>query len=132
MNNPFFVDLNNGLKKVVEAKGDRLVTLDSQFTSLKQKNDISDLLQQKPAAIFINPVKWEGIKGTLIEAKLKKVPVIIVEAPVSGPDLLQRWGSQPPYGATNGTKSYGDIVRYQGSSDENYLPLMPPGWVWTP
>jgi ribose transport system substrate-binding protein len=88
MNNPFFVDLNNGLKKVIEAKGDRLVTLDAQFNSLKQKNDVADLLQQQPAAIFINPVNWEGIKGTLIEAKRRKVPVIIVDAPVSDPDLV--------------------------------------------
>ena len=50
----------------------------------------------------------------------------------AGPDLLQKWGSQPPYDATNGTKSYGDIVRFQGHSDDNYLPLMPPGWVWRP
>src|SRR5262245_15395290 len=33
MNNPFFVDLNEGLKKVVETHGDRLVTLDAQFNS---------------------------------------------------------------------------------------------------
>ena len=45
MNNPFFVDLNDGLKKVIETHGDRLVTLDAQFNSLKQKNDISDLIQ---------------------------------------------------------------------------------------
>ena len=88
MNNPFFVDLNKGLKAVIEAKGDRLVTLDAQFNSLKQKNDVADLLQQQPAAIFINPVNWEGIKGTLIEAKRKNVPVIIVDAPVSDPDLV--------------------------------------------
>src|SRR6187549_821211 len=42
MNNPFFVDLNSGIKKVVEAHGDRLVTLDGQHNSLKQKNDLSD------------------------------------------------------------------------------------------
>jgi ribose transport system substrate-binding protein len=88
MNNPFFVDLNKGLKKVIEANGDRLVTLDAQFNSLKQKNDVADLLQQQPAAVFINPVNWEGIKGTLLEAKRKKVPVIIVDAPVSDPDLV--------------------------------------------
>jgi ribose transport system substrate-binding protein len=87
MNNPFFIDLNEGLKKVIEAHGDRLVTLDAQFNSLKQKNDISDLLQQQPAAIFINPVNWEGIKGSLIEAKRKHVPAIIVDAPVSDPEL---------------------------------------------
>ena len=73
---------------MVEAHGDRLVTLDAQFNSLKQKNDISDLLQQQPAAIFINPVNWEGVRGSLIEAKRKDVPVIIVDAPVSDPELV--------------------------------------------
>ena len=88
MNNPFFVDLNNGLKKSIEAHGDRLVTLDAQFNSLKQKNDVADLIQQQPAAIFINPVNWEGVKGSLIEAKRKNIPVIVVDAPVSDPDLV--------------------------------------------
>lgn len=88
MNNPFFVDLNRGLKQVIEGRGDRLVTLDAQFNSLKQKNDIADLLQQKPAALFINPVNWEGVKGSLIEARRQGVPAIIVDAPVSDPDLV--------------------------------------------
>ena len=88
MNNPFFLDLEQGLKGVIEAHGDRLVTLDAQFNSLKQKNDISDLLQQQPAALFINPVNWEGVRGSLIEAKRKNVPVIIVDAPVNDPDLV--------------------------------------------
>jgi ribose transport system substrate-binding protein len=88
MNNPFFIDLEQGLKSVVEAHGDRLVTLDGQFNSLKQKNDISDVLQQEPTAFFISPVNWEGVRGSLIEARRKKVPVIIVDAPVSDPDLV--------------------------------------------
>jgi hypothetical protein len=33
-------------------------------------------------------VNWEGIKGTLVEAKRKKVPVIIVDVPVSDPELV--------------------------------------------
>src|SRR5678810_460116 len=60
MNNPFFVDLEAGLKKVIEAHGDRLVTLDAQFNSLKQLNDVSDLVLQGASVIFINPVNWEG------------------------------------------------------------------------
>lgn len=36
MNNPFFVDLNEGIKQVVEARGDRLVTLDAQWDNHKQ------------------------------------------------------------------------------------------------
>jgi ribose transport system substrate-binding protein len=88
MNNPFFVDLNEGLRRVIASHGDRLVTLDAQFNSLKQKNDISDLLQQRPAAIFVNPVNWEGIRGSLAEAKRKNVPVIVVDAPVSDPEMV--------------------------------------------
>lgn len=88
MNNPFFVELNEGIKGVVESHGDRLVTLDAQFNSLKQKGDVADVLQQKPAAVFLNPVNWEGVKGTLLEAKRQNVPIIVVDAPVSDPDLV--------------------------------------------
>jgi len=88
MNNPFFVDLNAGIKQVVEAHGDRLVTLDAQWNSLKQRNDISDLILQNAAGIFINPVNWEGIKGSLLQAKDKGVPCIVVDAPVKDLDLV--------------------------------------------
>jgi len=88
MNNPFFVELNAGLKQVVEAHGDRLVTLDAQWNSLKQRNDISDLILQNAAGIFINPVNWEGIKGSLLQAKDKGVPCIVVDAPVKDLDLI--------------------------------------------
>jgi len=88
MNNPFFVDLNQGIKDVVEARGDRLVTLDAQYNSLKQKNDISDLLTQGAAGIFLNPVNWEGVKGTLLQARDKKVPCVVVDAPVKEEELV--------------------------------------------
>jgi type II secretion system protein G len=41
----------------------------------------------------------------------------------AGPDLNQTFGNQPPYDSTNGTKSNGDIIRFQGFTDDNYLPL---------
>jgi ribose transport system substrate-binding protein len=88
MNNPFFVDLNEGIKQVVEARGDRLVTLDAQWNSLKQRNDISDLVLQNASGIFINPVNWEGIKGSLLQAKSQAVPCIVVDAPVKDMDLV--------------------------------------------
>ena len=88
LNNPFFVDLNKGIKDVVEAHGDRLVTLDSQWNSLKQKNDISDMILQGASGIFINPVNWEGIKGSLVQANRKKIPCIVVDAPAKDMDLI--------------------------------------------
>ena len=88
MNNPFFVDLNEGIRQAVEARGDRLVTLDAQWNSLKQRNDISDLILQNASGIFINPVNWEGIKGSLLQAKSKNVPCIVVDAPVKDLELV--------------------------------------------
>jgi ribose transport system substrate-binding protein len=88
LNNPFFVELNEGLKASIEARGDRLVTVDAQFNSLKQRSDVVELLERKPAVVFLNPVNWEGVKATLIEVRRREVPVIIVDAPVSDPDLV--------------------------------------------
>jgi ribose transport system substrate-binding protein len=88
MNNPFFVELNEGIKKVIEEHGDRLITMDAQFNSLKQKNDISDAILQGAAAIFINPVNWEGVTGSLKQAQRKAIPVIIVDAPVRDASLV--------------------------------------------
>ncbi|MHC4637866.1 MAG: substrate-binding domain-containing protein [Planctomycetota bacterium] len=88
MNNPFFVDLNEGIREVVEANGDQLVTLDAQWNSLKQRNDISDLILQGASGIFINPVNWEGIKGSLLQGQRKQVPCIVVDAPVKEKDLV--------------------------------------------
>ncbi len=87
MNNPFFVDLSAGLQEVIESHGDRLVTLDAQFDSLKQRNDISDLVLQDAAVIFINPVNWEGIKGSLLQAKDKGIPCLVIDAPAKDADL---------------------------------------------
>jgi len=81
MNNPFFPDLNEGIKQVVEAHGDQLITLDAQWNSTKQMNDISDMIQQEVAGIFINPVNWKSIRGSLLRARQKNIPCIIVDAP---------------------------------------------------
>ena len=88
LNNPFFVDLGEGIRGVVEAHGDRLVVLDAKFDALKQKNDISDVLQQEPAAIFINPVNWEGVRATMMEAQQRKVPVVVVDTQVNDDSLV--------------------------------------------
>lgn len=87
MDNPFFVDLNEGLEEVIRAHGDRLLPLDAQWDDLKQLNDISDMIHRGAAAIFVNPVDWEGIRGSLLKAKEKGVPCIVVDAPAKDKDL---------------------------------------------
>jgi ribose transport system substrate-binding protein len=88
LDNPFFVELNEGIKEVVEAHGDRLITLDSKWNSSRQAEQISDLIRQEAAAMFVNPVDWEGIQASLLEARQKGVPCVVVDAPVSDPSLV--------------------------------------------
>jgi ribose transport system substrate-binding protein len=88
MNNPFFVDLDKGLRSVVEPKGDQVVTLDAQYDSNRQRSGISDLINRGAAVIFINPVNWEGVKGSLLQAKRANIPCIIVDAPVEDQSLV--------------------------------------------
>jgi ribose transport system substrate-binding protein len=87
MNNPFFPELDRGIREVVEAHGDTLITLDAQFDSTKQMNDISDMVQGQVAGLFINPVNWKSIRGSLLKAQQKNIPCIIVDAPAEDAEL---------------------------------------------
>jgi len=87
-NNPVFQDIRKGLETVITARGDRLRVYDAQFSSTKQRNDIAAALEEKPAALFLNPVNWEGARASLIAAHRRGVPVIVVDAPVSDPELV--------------------------------------------
>ena len=88
LNNAFFIDLTAGIRPAVEAHGDVLEERDAQWNSLKQRNDVSDFVLRGVSAIFINPVNWEGIKGSLLQAKAKGIPCIVVDAPVKDRDLV--------------------------------------------
>lgn len=87
-NNPVFQEIQNGLESVITARGDRLQTYDARFSSTRQQSDIAAVLEDEPAAIFLNPVNWESIRGSLIAAHRHHVPVLVVDAPVSDPDLV--------------------------------------------
>jgi ribose transport system substrate-binding protein len=88
LNNPFFVALNAGIKKVVESKGDKLISFDPQQDISRQIAGIEDLVAQKVDAIFVAALDWKGIRPALETAKKANIPVIIVDAPVYDVDLV--------------------------------------------
>jgi ribose transport system substrate-binding protein len=99
MNNPFFGALNDGIKAVVEAKGDKLITLDPALDQAKQIAQIEDLIAQKVDAIFLNPVDWKGVRPALEEAQKAGIPIINVDAPVYDTDLVASIVSSDNYKA---------------------------------
>lgn len=88
MNNPFFVKLNDGIKGIVEAKGDKLIAFDPALDQAKQIAQIEDMIAQGVDAIFLNPVDWKGIRPALDAAKKAGIPIINVDAPVFDTDLV--------------------------------------------
>ncbi|MFZ5966853.1 MAG: sugar ABC transporter substrate-binding protein [Bacillota bacterium] len=89
LNNPFFVELNDGIKKVVESKGGKLIALDPQLDINKQIAQVEDLIAQKVDLIFLNPVDWKGIKPALEAAQKANIPIIVVDAPVFDDNLVE-------------------------------------------
>jgi ribose transport system substrate-binding protein len=88
MNNPFFIKLNDGIKKVVDSNNGKLIALDSQLDNNKQLAQIHDLIAQKVDIIFLNPVDWKGVKPGLEAASKANIPVIVVDAPVYDDSLV--------------------------------------------
>jgi len=88
MVNPFFTVVDDGIREIVEAQGDKLISYDPGNDQLKQIDQIRDFIDMKVDAIFLNPVDWHFIKPALEAAKKAKIPVINVDAPVYDLDLI--------------------------------------------
>lgn len=82
MNNPYFVAMNNTIKEKIEIQGDYLVTLDPALDQQKQIDQIHEFIDMGVAAIFLNPVDWQGITPALAACHSAGIPVIVVDAPV--------------------------------------------------
>jgi ribose transport system substrate-binding protein len=88
LDNPFFRELNEGIKEVVESNGDRLITLDSDWQGAKQREDIASLLAMDVSVIFLNPVDWEGLQESLQVAKQRDVVCVAVDTQVKDDKLV--------------------------------------------
>lgn len=82
MNNPYFDILNDGIKEVVEANGDILITRDPAQDQKKQNEQIYDMIEDGVAAIFLNPVDWIEVEPALVACKEANIPVFNVDTHV--------------------------------------------------
>ncbi|WP_294577957.1 sugar ABC transporter substrate-binding protein [uncultured Thomasclavelia sp.] len=88
MNNPFYEVINNELLKTIESNGDQLITLDPALDVEKQIDQIYYLIDMQVSGIFINPIDSTKIRPALKAAKEANIPVIIIDAPVDDPELV--------------------------------------------
>lgn len=88
MNNPFYEIVDDEIRSVIEGHGDVLLTRDPALDQAKQNEQIYELIRRKVAAIFVTPVDWRGVTPALEAAKEAGIPVIAVDAPVYGEDVV--------------------------------------------
>lgn len=79
LNNPFFVDLKNGVEEEANKLGINLVILDSQNDPAKELANMENLLIQKPKAILINPTDSSAVVNAIRLANNKNIPVITLD-----------------------------------------------------
>lgn len=114
MNNPFFIALNDGIKEIAEARGDKVIALDPALDQTKQIAQIEDLIAQGVDAIFLNPVDWKGVRPALEMAKKAGIPVINVDAPVFDLELVDAVVASNNYNA--GVIVAQDVIKRLGEN----------------
>lgn len=84
LNNPFFVDLQDGAQAVAEELGFELLVTDAQNSISTQISDIEDLLQRGVDVLIINATDSDAVVPTVFAANEAGIPVIAVDRGISG------------------------------------------------
>ena len=81
--NPFFVTLEDEIRKKVEANGDELVSVDPANDVSLQVQQVEDLISQGIDAMFLNPAEAEGILPALDALKEANIPIVNFDTEVA-------------------------------------------------
>lgn len=88
LNNPFFVDLKDGVEKTAQENGSEVVVVDAQDDSATQINGIDDLIQQNVDILLVNPVDSDAITSAIEAANKAGIPVITIDRSAAGGEVL--------------------------------------------
>ncbi|MDD4547382.1 MAG: ribose ABC transporter substrate-binding protein RbsB [Bacilli bacterium] len=88
LNNPFFVDLKNGVEEQAEELGFEVIVYDAQDESSKELSNVEDLISKKVDIIIINPTDSDAVGAAVKAANEAKIPVITVDRSASEGDVV--------------------------------------------
>lgn len=89
MNNAFWLAVMEPIKKEVEAKGDKLVTIDPQSDQARMNDQIGDLIAQGIDILLIAPQDSAGVEPALQACAKANIPVVNFDTPVKNKDLVK-------------------------------------------
>ena len=80
MNNPYFIELNDSIKQVVEANGDILILRDPAIDQQRQNDIVLDMIEEDIDVLIIQPVDEKMVQPAIDACCENGVPVVIVDS----------------------------------------------------
>jgi ABC-type sugar transport system substrate-binding protein len=84
LNNPFFVELQQGAQEMADKLGAKLTVVDAQNDATNQINQVQTLVTQGVKAIILNPVDTKQSAPAAKAAETANIPLISVDRSVEG------------------------------------------------
>ncbi|MDT7789037.1 MAG: ribose transport system substrate-binding protein [Pseudonocardiales bacterium] len=84
LNNPFFVQLQQGAQEMAEQLGAKLTVVDAQNDATNQVNQVQTLVTQGVKVIILNPVDSKQSAPAAKAAEMANIPLISVDRSVEG------------------------------------------------
>lgn len=84
LNNPFFVELQQGAQEMADKLGAKLTVVDAQNDATNQVNQVQTLVTQGVKAILLNPVDSKQSAPAAKAAEMANIPLISVDRAVEG------------------------------------------------
>ena len=97
--NPFFKTLENAIREVVEANGDKLISFDPQNDSETQNAQIEEMISHGIDALFVNPVDKDNIAETLAKVKAAGIPMFGFDTEPTDSSCLETYVGSDNYNA---------------------------------
>ncbi|RDY23703.1 ribose ABC transporter substrate-binding protein RbsB [Romboutsia maritimum] len=93
LNNPFFVDLKNGVEKRAKELGYEVVVLDSQNDPAKEVSNMEDITVKNVSIVLLNPVDSDSAVASVMIANNSELPVMTVDRAANGGKVVSHIAS---------------------------------------
>ena len=121
LNNPFFVDLKDGIQKRAEELGYDVVVLDSQNDPAKEVSNMEDLTVKNVDIVLLNPVDSDSAVASVMIANNSNLPVMTVDRVANGGEVVSHIASDNVAGGDMAAKflieklnGKGNVVELEG------------------
>ncbi len=123
LNNPFFVDLKDGIQKTAEELGYKVVVLDSQNDPAKEVSNMEDLTVKDVDIVLLNPVDSDSAVASVMIANNYDLPVVTVDRVANGGNVVTHIASDNAEGGTMAANylieklgGKGNVVELEGTA----------------